>query len=248
MRNKSHSGQVWAIVALAVVLGCLHLLFFAVLSIDTEFESEHPVAEIGVRYVGDTEGSMDEVLLEELVLLDSTPLFMPTRWNAASDLTGLASLSEAVEAFSEFSPTLQLPGEALPSGAMVDSNNFEPKDFVPTEPGFFVNRYFGKPLPKADVSQVPEFKLWFTLLDRSQPIDPALSVDLDIDVESRWPTGLWQQIQGYLQIVDGRPVGPPVLQSRSGYPEWDQYIVGRILSSETYGHLKDGYYRLAVYP
>lgn len=248
MRTKSQSGQVWATVALAVLLGCLHLLFFAVLSIESEFESEHPVAEMGVRYVGDADGSVDEVLLEELVLLDTTPLFMPTRWNAASDLTGLASLSEAVEAFSEYFPTLQLPSEALPSGAMLGTINFEPKDFVPAGPGFFVNRYLGKPIPKADVGRIPELKLWFTLLDGSQPRQYSFSIDLDIAEESRWPTGLWQQIQGYLQIVDGRPVGPPVLNSRSGYPEWDQYIVGRISGSETYGKLKDGYYRLAVYP
>lgn len=234
--------------ALAVAVACLHLLFFTVLSIKSEFESGHSDVDIGVKYVGSAVGTMDEVLLEELVLLDSTPLFMPTRWNAASDLTRLASLSEAVEAFSEFSPTLQLPGEALPSGGMGAATDFQPKDFIPGGPAFYVNRYLGKPLPKADLGFMPEPKLWFTLLDGAQAIQPAFSVDLDLIEESSLPTGLWQQIQGYLQIADGRPVGPPVLNSRSGYPDWDAYIVERITRSEIYGKLKDGYYRLAVYP
>ena len=66
-----------------------------------------------MEFVGDLGRGQDPVLREQALLRDSAPVFMPTRWNLASEMTGVASLRESTEVFAPFPPRISLP-EAVP--------------------------------------------------------------------------------------------------------------------------------------
>jgi hypothetical protein len=235
----------FSLIAAGILVIALHLVFLLLFRVDYGLVSEVSQEPKKVSFLGGRSDQWGEHYGNELLLNDSAPLFIPTPWNSASNLSELASLKEAVETFQPFPPDLLVPFEPLPAIRNA-SQNLNPENLLVNEPAFFLSRFgtiqpvqmpnMDFNLPKATFLNVNELS--------AVPVDIPLSL-LESD---RIPSGLWQPVVGYLQLFGGRPLGPPLLGKRSGYPTWDLYLLDYLLDSGTYNELKDGYYKFVVEP
>jgi hypothetical protein len=236
-----------ATAAVSVMGGILvHLAVFTVIRIEPPVQKDPFLDSSSVQYVGNLDRKAAPAILQQAALFDSAPLFMPTRWNPASEMADVASLREATEIFDRFSAQLRVPGftpgfpgagRKAGSGVSVD---------LPEGPAFVLSRYGRRQLPAPDaVSRGPSFKL--NRVDDSTsgsvsgpPIPPSL--------QALAPPALWTPAQFYFQLSDGLPAGLPVLAQSSGFADWDRNLQAFISSLGFYRQLEDGYYHLLVYP
>lgn len=99
----------WTPIALLVALvGILvHLLLFFGVRMPL-LDPEGPADEAGFATYREGRDSAQDLYAEQALLLDSKPLFMPTRWNYASDLQEIARLRDETELFHPYPETLRL--------------------------------------------------------------------------------------------------------------------------------------------
>lgn len=229
----------------------LHLLFAFYLANTGVRPSGGAAERTQVVYAGDRRTAEGETLRrEQAALLDSAPLFMPTRWNQASELDEVASLREATEVFGPYPAAAELPENLV---------SFEQEGDLEKLPG--------EGLP--DLPAAPESGLVLAVLGRreaSLPEVEALSPSASVMglsgeglgqeerlslPEGLWeaqPEELWSPAVFYFHLRYGAPVGVPTLAGSSGYPEWDQQLREYLGQTEFLRHWPDGYYRVRIYP
>jgi hypothetical protein len=236
-----------ATAALSILGGILiHLAVFTVLRIEPPVRKA-PFEDFStVLYVGSLNREAAPATLQQAALFDSAPLFMPTRWNPASEMAEVASLKEATEIFDEFPAQLRMPAflPGVPSG---DSGPADPSILrLPSGPAFVLDRYGRKEaLEPQGASGGPSFLL--NRLDDAAS-GPAQGPSVPRALQALAPPALWTPTQFYFQVAGGIPAGLPVLAQSSGFADWDRALQGFISSLGFYRQLEDGYYHLLVYP
>jgi hypothetical protein len=206
-------------------LGAVHLLVVWLFDLAPAFPMVDEEVDPRVQFLGSTGIASRDGLEEQISFRDSKPLFMPTRWNAASDMTILGRLQDAAEAFQPYSPDLLLPKEPMPSISKV-LPELRPENFIPTSPSFFLSRYERQPLASNISGRSGQPLVVIRCMDCLDSVEYRQSL-AEVDA-SLAPTGPWQPLVGYFHIVEGRVAGRPMLGMRSGYPDWDSYLWGRI--------------------
>lgn len=223
-----------------------HIGVFYFLRIEDPFVRHFPEDPVRVSYVGNLGLGSAPPLQEQSILYDSTPLFMPTRWNLVSDVDNVASLGDATRVFDLYPPDLHLP-------------QFKP-DFLPARSGLpsalevglrddsalLLGRYGRIPieLPMAP-QRAPSIVAY--RIDRAEPYQETVH-SMPESVARLAPEVLWPPIQLNLQIVEGKPVGFPLMARGSGFTEWDQALQAYVRSLAFYRTLRSGYYRITVFP
>ena len=234
------------IALLTILLGLLaHLAVFFIVQIESPPVPDAQEARTVIEFVGDLGQGQDPVLREQALLRDSAPVFMPTRWNLASEMTGVASLREATEVFAPFPARIRLR-EAGPGSFDGEKPPSKREYFLPHEAGFFLSLFGRNEIPLREVSPSypaiiaermgTEVPVW---LDRS-PLPNSL--------EALRPAALWNPGRLFLQVREGRVFGVPLIARSTGFTEWDQALQDYLASLAFYSRLDDGYYRITAYP
>lgn len=229
----------------------VHLLVIYYLA-EADSRFQEPTRVSGkVLYSGERADSAAERLrVQQAALLDSAPLFMPTRWNQASRMDTVASLREATELFEPYAVNAGISGNLVRSphrGVMSPG----PEDWEEW-------------LPKRG-----DAALALAVLGRKtrnvpprSPQPPCIEVrtlagkeagrirlfDLPAELVRRTPGDWWEPPTFFLQVLSGSRIGAPVLEHSSGYPALDREL-GRFLRQSWLIHrLPDGYFRISFYP
>jgi len=236
-----------SIAGLAVLGGlAVHLSLLLVLRIELPEPPAPFPRQMEIHFIGDLHSGSDPLLQQQALLFDSAPLFMPTRWSAAGDLSGVASLQDATRVFSPFPPELRLPHARLPQVA--DSGTAGPEHALrlPAEPAFILAGVRHPPgsIPGADHSG-PQLRA--LRLDRTGAGAPA-DLALPAALRSLAPGALWTPARFYLQLSGGFVAGEPVLSQSSGFSEWDQVLQDFIRSLDFHRLFSDGYFQVSVFP
>ncbi|MEX0324598.1 MAG: hypothetical protein AB3N33_00780 [Puniceicoccaceae bacterium] len=232
--------------AIVSILGgtLIHLAVLTVIRIEAPVTRAPYEITTAVSYVGDLNREAAPAILEQAALFDSAPLFMPTRWNPASQMAEVASLQEATEIFDRFQARLRLPAfEPHFPGA---PGMVLPRPALPDGPAFTLARYGRVPsFSREVVSPGPTVHI-SSLKEGSA--DLPESTPLPESLQTLSPPALWTPVQFYLHVSEGAPVGIPMLAQSSGFIDWDQALQGFVASLDFYRQLGDGYYHLLVYP
>ena len=199
-----------------------------------------------VHYLNSSAETSDPVAVQQSILLDSSPLYMPTRWNLGSDMSEVASLQQATEVFSPFPPDLDLPfSSPEPPWAMPTQEDFQ-LPALNDEPELLLAR-FGRvmrlvPENVTSVSNVSALRL-----DGSPDTSPV-KVPLPEALRLLSPDVLWNPVHFHLHIAEDLPVGSPLLVQSSGFSDWDQSLLSFVSSLEFYRFIESGYYRISIFP
>lgn len=223
-----------------------HVGIFLVLQIEAPEAPSGNRDDSGIRYLGDLGVRSDPVLSQQALLLDSAPLFMPTQWNLASRMEEVASLREATEVFSPFTPLLALP-RAHPEPEMLQLGSKPPVErLIPEGPAFVLARLGRSPVPDpADPWPASAFDVVLLGEDGPATMSP---IPIPGSLKGGAPKSLWTPAQLFFQMVNGQPAGLPILAKSSGFPEWDRRLQAHIHSPAFYRYLEDGYFRITVHP
>lgn len=246
--------RIWAVMAAVVAVGMavlVHLVGFLQIEVTIPVEAELERPRGFVLYSDSRQEQSDPVLREQSELLDSASLFLPTRWNTASDINQVASLREETELFLPFKPTLTVLAEGMPEKPQVG----EPLELEQL-------------IPAPAVRDLQAMGLGHTPLKgqtATSPVTPgplrglnlrafdlqsgkSLWLDPGEPEQENYPDELWEPATVNVQILWGRPLGPASIHRSSGYSNWDRYLQELSESSLIYSQLKDGYWRLEWLP
>lgn len=239
--------RILSVAAISILGGFLaHVGIFYLIRIESPMLKPPPVDPARFDYLGDLGVSSDPVLRQQALLFDSSPLFMPTRWNLVSEMADVASLREATEVFEVFSPHLNIPN--LPPD--IDPLLTVPKSLdslhLPEDPSFFLSRFGRRAIslsdPPTSGPSIHAFRLdtSSTAGLSSRPVPSSL--------EALVPDTLWSPAQFYLQMVHGKVLGVPAIAQSSGFSDWDRALQEFLGSLDFYRDLDSGYYRVTVFP
>ena len=231
----------WAVVIAAAVLGGLRLLFRAP---PTPTRSP-PSAKANVQL--DTSGA----LREEVEFFDPTPMFLPTKFNAAPKQV---TRREPGSAFPDYAPKsvfavveLKLDSLALPKAVEVPARPAEkPGEVLALDAPGSLALGFGRtdaPVPPL-VSRGAIVEIVAADSGRRVPLPPALSA------AARPPgSAAWQPLEFIAAVDAAGLVGPVVLTTRSGADEVDNYFQNYLARTLRVGErLAPGFYRISVGP
>lgn len=234
-----------ALLAVSLALGA-HFGVFYFLGIRAPIPRQPELQILQVAYTGTTEAATDPLFREQAILLDSAPLFMPTRWNLASEMSRVASLQQATEVFAPFEPLLFLP-EAFPPEPWQDSESAEAKPPPLPQGSAFVLSPLGRTSPVTFPGSSGSPTVEVVRLS-SDTISPVRSIPLPLPLDSGLPPGLWTPARFYLQLIAGFRVGPPLLVQSTGFSDWDAALKDYLGSLDFHHILEPGYYQISVFP
>lgn len=199
-----------------------------------------------VQYLDSSAGYADPVVIQQSILLDSAPLFMPTRWNLASEMSEVASLQQATEVFSPFPPSLDLPGTYPTCPWSPPSGKELQLPVLADDPSLLLAR-FGREARSVPERVSTSSKVSALRLDGSPELLPV-TISLPPSLNQQSPVALWNPVRFYLQITEDIPVGSPLLVQSSGFSEWDEALQSFVGSLEFYRSIESGYYRISIFP
>ncbi len=236
-----------SIAMLAIAGGlAVHLSLLLVLRIEVPPPPALPEQPVRVQFIGGRHGGADPVLQQQALLFDSAPLFMPTPWNTAGDLAGIASLQDATRVFEPFPPDLLLPATGLPPWTAGTEEPSPARLRLPVEPVLILAGLRQAPgIPTGEAVPGPRLQAL-----RLAPAGPAVPVEgsLPATLRTQAPGTLWLPARFHLQMRGGFVVGEPILAQSSGFPDWDQALRDHIRTLDFHRQLGDGYYQVSAFP
>jgi hypothetical protein len=236
--------------AFCTILGglAIHLLLLLAPWKEGDIPAAGPDA-LGVLFFP-RDGATDPVLREQATLLDSAPLFMPTRWNSASQYGEVTSLREATDLFAPYPTRVRLPSDPPPLLESGFPDHGDPSlasgDATIKMPAWLLAQYRTRPSRPLAPADKPGSVQVTRLAD--SPSWPQRLFFLPGDLASAAPAELWQPAVLHLHLHHGRVVGRAIPRESSGFPAWDR-VLARYFSDPPFTRkLPDGYYQIRVFP
>lgn len=237
----------WAIFALTVGV-LVHILGFVIFEITTEtsFQVQIPEAYVGFPRMDSSANS--KVLVEQALLYDSEPLFLPTNWNANPERVGRFLVVEDASPFEPFAEARMIELVTLDTYQDVSlplETLSVPEEVLSLEnPQLFAE--FGQmSLPQQESSTAGLSVAIYDLSDGTVFYEAHHPAAIE-NLLPNWE--LWTVIE-LLVIVDASGiVGEPLVAESSGKLEIDQFLQQFCLT-ELGRHLtQTGYFRIYVGP
>jgi len=240
---------------LALLLGlAAHLAGFLALSVRTSPPATPATPTPFIAYAPGQSFTPDALLGEQAVLLDTEPLFLPTRWNTLRDPLPASRVAATLDPFPPAEPRLTLGtgggGAVFPGEARAFPGQSTAGD-PPPEPRTLLRRHHWSPLLTFGVR--PDTGKAAPVLE-----GPSLRVETlrggGESVLTRTFTGpegdggLWEPAVFLLSVGPAGAHGRPLLEKSSGDEELDARLRGHISRAFEGGALKSGYYRITVSP
>lgn len=198
-----------------------------------------------VRYVSASSLAGDLALEEQAELFDSAPLFVPTKWNAAQNVS-LAQRDRVRERFPEFEPSIDLMKSLDKSDALIGSVDTveQPSDLLASRHWVYFEQ-FGQ--TDATVQAFADSGHFAEVAVVGSPSQSA--VTLECLLEFTDPAPVNEPVQFYLRVGgDGRRFGEALLAKTSGNEAFDRAAKRWLQLPTTIGRLPAGYLSITVYP
>ena len=239
--------RAYTIAIISVIGGVLvHLMVMLVIQVKMPARQSAGPKSAVVRFIGELGDTTSESVIDQAVLHDSAPLFMPTRWNLASDTGKVASLQSATRIFEPFQPQLLLVGTRPAAPLAGTSTASGGTSRLPGGSAFYLAR-FGRKVARPVTAISPGPTLRADLMEASNP-RPAHKRQLPAELATSAPPSLWNPVKMFLQMENGMPVGVPLLSQSSGFADWDASLQRYFMQLDFYLQLDNGYYQIWVYP
>jgi len=240
-------------IALLVGVG-LHLAGFLIFRIASGPLPQEDPPEPFVQFVSPSPEVDREGLYLSAALLDSAPLFVPTRWNTARDRERVPRLSEPI-AFADFEPEIDLVAELRPEG-LPDQRAGRiqaPEDLLDLD-RFNVLQEFGR----RALEVIPlENSKPVALVEPLNPAFPSVAPETG-DAETRTMTASLsgdpprftdEPAEFRLRVSgDGRLIGEVRLMSSSGNDAFDRAGRAWLEQAQTLEELSIGLLRVRLFP
>lgn len=186
-----------------------------------------------------------QALLADSFLFDSSPLFLPTRWNLSSDLENVASLQTATEVFGPYPPFLEISGTQLPPLLQSPVVSLEPILIGSNDFYFQPLNYRTSVAPSLDGNGQP------VLLLRRVEDGAKISAGIELSWELLKidpPQRLWGPFAAFLLAGERRLLSDPILSRSTGNLIWDETILSALARPDIAARLPDGYYLIQIFP
>lgn len=239
-RRPARRMTVVGVIAGAIVLHVAALILFHAEPVGEE-ERKAQAAEVKLLPMGGVE-TTSAPLREQALLFDSTPLFLPTRWNAVSNPVVRGLSRRPGDLFPAYSPELSLENIEIGSTRM-DASATAPIDGVREFDAAPFHAFRGVP---ARAVRLSGRTAHFQVLAAASG-EEVFSVDIDDSL----PDGgqLWGPAVFGVQITPLGLTGSPVLLEGSGIEEIDAFFSRQLRDRILTGRLPEpGYYRVLVGP
>lgn len=188
-------------------------------------------------------GGAADMTMDQALLFDSAPLFLPTRWSTtlSGSRVGRPGGDDPFALFaSEISATpASLRPPAIPVGDAVPA-------LLPDRGGMDEFSAMGRDDPSAKVGALPPRGAAWEVRRADNG-----NLVLSGRVKSAIPEAgdlLWQPAEFWLMVNQAGPVGAPLVASGTGSDSLDAALRSLIQSSEPVNLLPPGYYRIVVGP
>jgi len=183
-------------------------------------------------------------LAEQAALLDSAPLFIPTRWNAAQSARG-PSMETRVKVFDPFAPAINLLADLGPGQFMVSGTTGVngPEDLLASRFWRFFSDFAERPPltePFASTGIVAEVV----------PFDSeaAAPLRLPVDLGRELVVPVARPVEYHFRPDYGAPGSEPFLARSSGNDEFDAATREWLTRPDVVARLPQGYSSITVYP
>jgi hypothetical protein len=188
----------------------------------------------------------DKVFIEQATLLDSMPLFLPTRWNASSDYPQSLSLLRPEELFTPYSPELSLTS--------VDYQKLVAMEPISIEtPIGLVDNALENPFHWMGLDTVTE-ALVVSGSASMQVVkvgskEPLFTQPLDLkDLGLNLMPILWEPVTLVFELSNYGAIGRPTVVYGSGIVVLDAALVAYCGHLDFYHSLDQGYYFIRIQP
>jgi len=237
------------IVAIVAGIGGALLHLGGLLLVDASFfEEASPPGTHGPEFSATlTPRESSQLAMVNRLLKDSSPLFMPTKWNPASDMSEVASLREAAEVFQPYQPRISLPLELEPVRTLFPSRT--PVSFsslLPQGSAFILSYFRRQDAQNLEPTSVAPLVVAKDLARTPYPVLSSTRLPEEMLIAA--PDGLWEPFQCLLDLSTGKPTGIPPIEKSSGNVLWDTALQGYLHSFDFYRNLNNGYFRITIYP
>lgn len=243
-REPSRQSRKRAIAVIVAAVILLHVAGLILFHADPVGRPARDQAVSGVTLASpDTGEDGSQALREYAILRDTTPLYLPTRWNAGYETRIGALARRPGDVFPAYSPELSLenveigePRTAEPPPTPMDAVlHF---DFTPF-------RAF-RGAPPSSIPELPQRTVYFQVVS-------AKTGQVVFSVERRDPlpaeNQLWAPAVFGVHITELGVAGPPILLASSGIEEVDTSLSARIRENIFTARLPGpGYYRVIAGP
>lgn len=238
-------------IALVVALA-IHGAAFAVLAISTGRQEPAPRAEPRVNWVGQDSGRGSNAINDALDLFDPAPLFLPTRWNAATRESSLADDRGPGEIFPMEPPRLTFktgmspPGlDALPAGIHTASEAIQSFSRPYFSAFGEVEHKVRQVTPRAGLLDVRLAISGDEVMTWEVPLSAVAESGADA---AAWPG--WEPFSIVVAVESTGTLGPPLIPAPgSGVEEVEKFFrsyLQNVFRPEL--RLPAGYYRIEVGP
>ncbi len=234
--------------ALAAILGGagVHALAVVLVRVPDPAASAPATAAAFVRWTEDA--GEDARVREQALLFDSAPLFVPTVWNSASAIDGVASLEEQAELYGVFSPRLRIDEAEAPTGEIAARFRPPAVDVLRDVRLLRGTEGFGKGGARMGAAPDPRPVRMLVEPLAGGGETGVLRLEVPEDVAAAIPGGLWETPVFFVDAALTGVLGTPVMARSSGIPELDAGLRRHLGGAEFARRLETGYYRVTLVP
>ncbi|MGF1450089.1 MAG: hypothetical protein ACFB20_11815 [Opitutales bacterium] len=185
------------------------------------------------------------LLTDQALLLDDEPLFLPTRWNAATPGSPRFGAPEDIP--NPFGALEQVPLGALPQVFPAPGPRPAPPDET-VEGALVFWSYFERFGQGERTQQIVPERAGFVRVERSGTAEAVIAEAVAAFPGEDWPDVLWSPVQLHLLVSDRAVPTVPLLVESSGNALVDARLVEWVSGfAQRYG-LAPGYYTVTVGP
>lgn len=243
--TSSRQPRLRRIILSAIIGGVgLQLLIFVVLPVLPDLVGGPAFRVPALHYRGAQGTSADPVLLEQAALADSAPLFLPTVWNSAADLSAIRRPAPSA-LFPPFPDQITLSTSRPPPAAESEATG------DPFQPGLLlaIERWpFMKGFGETNVPVEPLSPRSACLRFRQTGADSFSRIVSLAATEEGNPGDGWTPARYYLLVDATGPIGEPLVGRSSGDEAADAWLGRKLRDPTLVAGLPVGYYEVLAEP
>jgi len=239
----------WRIMAgLVLLVGVVtHVILFSLVEVRLGFGPDFEQKAPFIGYQKRTQ-QRDSILLERAILFDSEPLFVPTKWNSASDLNEVARLKDETELFGLFDAVIHLEAGAI-DGVNAAWSKRRKSQVRPVDR---LDKVMLPPLESLGVEAEAgdSFPLRGARIEVYSMVSGStrrVYVD-EIGLDAIKTQQLWSPAIYYLVVDTELGLLPPLRTNSTGDEGLDNELMDYLGSEEFRGKIGSGYFRVEVGP
>jgi hypothetical protein len=241
--NSTATGLLSPLLRISLILGvCVHLLGFLFFRVVSGPLSERLDREAFVQFVSPARLGLSEALEEQAALMDTAPLFIPGRWNAAHNLRA-PTRSLALQRFPFYWPEIDLLAQLRPERSPIGETSAveAPADLLALRYWDLFSGFGERRSEIRELEATDSFAEIQSINGRVYRIKPVAF--------GSGPRGQPDPVTFLLRIeAGGRVVGSPSLENSSQNEAFDAAAGNWLEEAGNTADLPAGLYRIRIYP